>query len=207
MSRSSQCASNALRALSCVIAFGLCSSAQSLTVPPMPQAIMVPGGNSVFMKAQAAGTQNYVCLPSSSGLAWKFQGPQATLFLKFRWITGEVTQQIATHYLSPNPMETTMPARATWQHSLDTSAVWAKKIAESSDPAYVAEGAVPWFLLEVVGTQTGPTGGAIYGQTTYIQRVNTTGGTMPTGACTEAGAIQFVPYTADYIFYKAESRR
>ena len=39
--------------------------------------------------------------------------------------------------------------------------------------------------------------------TTYIQRVNTTGGLKPTGSCTE-GAKSLVPYTADYFFYKAD---
>ena len=98
-------------------------------------------------------------------------------------------------------METGALARATWQSSLDTSAVWAKKVKESSDPAYVAAGAIPWFLLQTTGVRSGPTGGASLTQTTYIQRVNTTGGTL-SGACSEAGSIQFVPYTAEYVFYQ-----
>jgi hypothetical protein len=111
-----------------------------------------------------------------------------------------------THYLSPNPVEGGI-ARATWQSSLDTSAVWAKKIAESSDPAYVAPGAIPWLLLEVSGTQRGPAGGMMLTGTTYLQRVNTSGGAMPMTACTEAGSIAFVPYTTDYIFYRARGPR
>jgi hypothetical protein len=177
--------------------------AQSITPPSVPAGLQVPAGNAVFLKASAEGTQNYVCLPSGSGFAWTFQGPQATLFLSFRWITGEIRQQIATHFLSPNPAETGMPGRPTWQSSLDTSAVWAKKIAESSDPAFVAPGAIPWFLLQMAGARRGPTGGSILAETTYIQRVNTTGGNIATTACSQAGSIQFVPYTADYIFYKA----
>jgi hypothetical protein len=42
-------------------------------------------------------------------------------------------------------------------------------------------------------------------KTTFIQRVNTAGGVAPTTACTEAGAIAFVPYTTDYIFYRASN--
>jgi hypothetical protein len=186
---------------------GLPASAQSLTVPPMPAGIQVPDGNTAFLKASAAGTQNYVCLPTGSGMAWKFQGPQATLFITLRWITGEIQQQVATHFLSPNPMEADAPARATWQSSLDSSAVWAKKVAESSDSAFVAEGAIPWLLLQAAGVRPGPAGGAMLTQTTFIQRVNTTGGAMPTTACSEAGSIQFVPYTADYIFYRAGGSR
>jgi hypothetical protein len=41
------------------------------------------------LKRSAAGTQNYVCLPSATGLPWKFQAPQATLFVSFRWINGD----------------------------------------------------------------------------------------------------------------------
>ena len=185
-----------------IAAIGLPASAQTIVAPPVPTNIQVPAGNTAFLKGSAVGTQNYVCLPSTSGLAWKFQGPQATLFVTLKWINGDIRQQIATHFLSPNPAEAGTPARATWQNSLDTSAVWAKKIAESSDPAFVTPGAIPWFLLQVVGAQPGPAGGSMLAPTTYLQRLNTTGGSMPATACTEAGAIQFVPYTADYFFYR-----
>jgi len=175
-----------------------------LAAAQVPANLQIPAGNSVFAKGYAIGTQNYVCLPGASGLAWKFQGPQATVFLKIRWFNGEILQQIMTHYLSPSVAEAGMPARATWQSSVDTSAVWAKKIDESSDPAYVAPGAIPWFKLQAAGTQKGPTGGSILSRTTFIQRINTTGGVMPTTACSEAGALQFVPYTAEYVFYQAD---
>jgi len=78
-------------------------------------------------------------------------GPQATLF-------NEHGQQVITHFLSPNPDEAGT-ARATWQHSRDTSAVWARAIASSSDPAFVAPGAIPWLLLELVeATRDRPAG-------------------------------------------------
>ncbi|MBM3768961.1 MAG: DUF3455 domain-containing protein [Acidobacteria bacterium] len=44
---------------------------------------------------------------------------------------------------------------------------------------------------------------SLLSKTTFIQRVNTAGGVAPTTACTDAGAIAFVPYTTDYIFYRA----
>ncbi|MBI4908325.1 MAG: DUF3455 domain-containing protein [Acidobacteria bacterium] len=177
--------------------------AQSIQPPAIPADLQVPSGHTAFLKAAASGTQNYICLPTADGMAWKFQAPQATLFVSLRWFGGEVRQQVATHFLSQNPVEAETPARATWQASLDTSAAWAVKIKESSDPAFVAAGAIPWFLLQVAGTKRGPSGGEMLAQTSYIQRVNTTGGVTPTAACTEAGALQFVPYTADYIFYRA----
>ncbi|MBM3767037.1 MAG: DUF3455 domain-containing protein, partial [Acidobacteria bacterium] len=131
---------------------------QTIAIPPMPADLQVPPGNTAYLKAQATGTQNYVCLPSASGLAWKFQGPQATLFVTYKWFGGEIRQQVTTHYLSPNPSEAGNPARATWQSSLDTSAIWAKKVAETVDPAYVAPGAIPWLKLQVVGAENGPSG-------------------------------------------------
>jgi hypothetical protein len=173
------------------------ASADLQQTPRVPANLQVPAGNKPFLKAAAVGTQNFICLPSG----WTFLGPQATLFITLPWINGEIRQQIATHFLSANPSEAGTH-RAVWQSSVDTSAAWAKAIANSSDPAYVAPGAIPWLLLEVVGTQRGPTGGSMLSQTTYIQRVNTSGGMMPAAACT-TGNTAFVPYTADYVFYKS----
>jgi uncharacterized protein DUF3455 len=158
----------------------------------------VPAGNEAFLEGHAIGTQNYICLPSEAGVAWTLVGPQATLFN--RW-----DRQLITHFLSPNPDERDTP-RATWQHSRDTSTVWAVAIASSSDPNFVASGAIPWLLLRVVGAQPGPTGGDRLTETTFIQRVHTSGGVAPSTGCvevTDVGQRAFVPYTADYFFYDA----
>ena len=166
--------------------------------PQVPAALDVPDGNKAFLEAHAVGTQNYMCLPMGSGVAWTAVGPQATLF-------NDNDRQITTHFLSPNPLENGLP-RPTWQHSRDTSSVWAKPIASSSDPAYVAPGAIPWLLLQVVGGQQGPTGGDALTEATYLHRVNTVGGIAPTSGCTlpsEVGIRAFAPYEADYIFYRA----
>ena len=164
-------------------------------VPPaVPANLEVPAGNKVTFMAHAVGTQNYICL--GAGLNWTFIGPQATVF-------DEDAEQNLTHFLSPNPSENGL-ARATWQHSRDTSAVWALAIASSADPAYVAPGAIPWLLLTVVGAQDGPIGGDRMTATTFIQRVNTVGGIAPAGGCPGAGARTFVTYEADYVFHKAQ---
>jgi hypothetical protein len=173
-------------------------------VPPMPSNLQVPPGHVAYLKGRAAGTQNYICQATNTGFAWRFLGPQATLFFTFHWFNVEFAQQITTHYLSPNPVEAGTP-RATWQSSIDTSAVWARAIASSVDTQYVEPGAIPWLLLEAVGTQKGPTGGTMLTGTTYIQRLNTSGGSAPATGCsqaTEVGALVFVPYTTDYFFYK-----
>jgi hypothetical protein len=173
----------------------------------VPANLQVPAGHTAFLKGSAVGTQNYICSPASTptGVAWKLFGPQATLFFTFKWFNGEIRQQIMTHYLSPNPDEGGT-ARPTWQSSIDTSAVWAKMKDFSDDPNFVAPGAISWLLLEIVGDQTGPTGGASLTPTKFIHRLNTAGGLAPaTGCSTSADRANtaIVPYTTDYYFYKA----
>jgi hypothetical protein len=76
--------------------------------------------------------------------------------------------------------------------------------ASSSDPAFVASAAIPWLLLEVVGAKEGPTGGDRLTATTFVQRLNTAGGVAPStcNSSLDVGKEAFVPYTADYFFYK-----
>lgn len=170
--------------------------ADHITPPPVPAGIEAPEGSRAFLVVHAVGTQNQVCLPRTSGpgLAWTFFGPQATLF-------GEGDRQVLTHFLSANPAEGGT-ARPAWQHSRDSGTVWAQPIASSSDPDFVEPGAIPWLLLRVVGTEEGPNGRDRMTETTFIQRVNTGGGTAPAGDCPAVGAKVFVPYTADYVFYR-----
>jgi hypothetical protein len=169
-------------------------------VPPaVPSELGVYSNETAFLMAHAVGSQNYSCLPSANGgVAWTLFGPQATLF-------SEDGGQEITHFLSANPEEAGLP-RATWQHSRDSSAVWAGLAAMSTDAAYVDPGAIPWFLLRTVGKQTGPTSGDRLTQTTAIQRVNTAGGKAPANGCATPGDIgrkALVPYQADYVFYRA----
>lgn len=172
--------------------------AEDLKPPAVPTNIQVPAGNKLFLVGHAVGTQNYICLPADGGVKFTLFTPQATLFKE--------QKQITTHYFSPNPFEGGT-VRATWQHSKDTSTVWGK-VADgnsSSDPAYVAPGAVPWLLVTIVGAQEGNKGGDKLEETTFIQRLNTAGGVAPATGCTvltDVGNKAFVPYTTDYFFYK-----
>jgi hypothetical protein len=179
----------------------------TINVPPMPTKLQVPDGNTLFLSGHAQGTQNYICLPSAGGFAWTFFSPQATLFFDFKLGPITVHQQIITHFLSPNPDENGT-GRATWQSSMDSSAVWGKLAPDgsSNDSNFVAAGAIPWLLLQAVGKRTGPTGGDVLANTTYIQRLNTGGGVAPSIGCSTVaniGATALVPYSADYFFYKA----
>jgi hypothetical protein len=212
--KSRQCCSIAL--LTCLIAAAahaqapptatIVARAASLTSPSVPDDLRVEPGNNVFLIGHAIGTQNYVCLPCDpskpgcdAGVAFNLFTPQATLF-------DDYGIQLITHFFSPNPFEGNL-VRATWEHSQDTSRVWAKVIGTSTDPKFVRHGAIPWVLLQVkdVGALAGPTGGNKLTGTTFIQRVNTFAGSAPKEGCNSTADIgnkAFVPYTADYIFYE-----
>jgi hypothetical protein len=191
-------------------AFALPSSqavaADAITPPPLPPGLApVPSGNKLVLGTHAVGTQNYVCKPSGAGVAYILFTPQATLF-------GEDGGQVITHYNSPNPFEpNTDPKvaapegtiRATWQYR-DTSKVWAK-VHQPNGAVTVDPTAIAWLLLDGVGSQNGPTGGDKLTGTTFVQRLNTTGGLAPSTGCSssaDVGNTAFVPYTADYFFYK-----
>ena len=184
------------------LALSLAPSAASAQSPPqVPANLQVPAGNELFLGGRAVGTQNYICLVSAKGFAWRFLGPQATVFIS---VNGDLQQQITSHYLSLNPAEGLN--RPTWQSSSDSSLVWGRVVQPSTDPNYVAPGAIPWLLLETAGVANGPTNGALMTQTTFIHRVNTAGGIAPAAGCSQAsevGALALVPYTTDYFFYRA----
>lgn len=176
-------------------------SSPAIDVPPVPAGLEVPAGHTLFLGARATGTQNYVCLPiARRTVGWRFLGPQATLFVE--GLNG-AQLQVTTHFLSVNPMEGL--GRPTWQHSVDTSKVWGRVRTSSTDPAYVAPGAIPWLLLEAAGVEFGPNGGGVMAQTSFIQRLNTSGGLAPSTGCTnddEIGKVALVPYSTDYFFYR-----
>ena len=172
-----------------------------IPAPSVPDNIKVPSGNAAFLVGHAIGTQNYECQPVSSlgRPGWVLFTPQATLF------DGQ-NQQLTTHFFSPNPSET-FTIRPAWQHSEDTSTVWGRGRASSADPTFVEPGAIPWLLIERAGTRPGPTGGTALTVTTFIQRVNTEGGAAPTEGCErppDIGSRAFVPYEADYYFYRQQ---
>ncbi len=170
--------------------------ALSVTPPAVPANLQVENAKP-FLVAHATGTQNYICLPSATGVAWTLFGPQATLF-------DDGQRQILTHFISANPGENGT-LRPTWQHSRDTSAVRAAAVETSSDAAYVAPGAIAWLKLRVMGAQAGPEDGDRLSRASFIQRVNTAGGAAPASGCSSPAHIgrrAFVPYAADYVFYR-----
>ena len=200
-------------ALVLACAFGTVTLAAAQVTPPTtPTDIAVPAGNSAFLVGHAFGSQGYTCLPTSTGgTAWNPSArPEATLFTD---LFG-AQFQIITHFqsINENPKPGIVPplsGNATWQGSLDSSRVWAVRvngINAGSDPASCPNsGSIQCLLLQSVGNAKGPTGGNLLFKTTFIQRLNTAGGAVPTSACT-VGQTQLVPYTADYFFFRADQQ-
>ena len=198
-------------------AFGMVTraGAQKISSPDTPTTITPDQGNSAFLVGHAYGTQGYVCLPTSLGASWTVNNarPEATLFST---VFGQDIQ-IITHFLSPNTnpnkfAPNPLPfGNATWQSSFDSSKVWAKQLAAipaGTDPSCPHTGSIACLLLQVIGAKTGPTGGRLMTKTTFIQRLNTDGGTAPADGCSTSGDVgkqALVPYTADYYFFRADN--
>ena len=89
-------------------------------------------------------------------------------------------RHIGTHFAGP-----------TWQLYDGSTTVASRVAGVNVDPT-----AVDWLLLDATPTVDGR-----LGDTTFIQRINTTGGRAPAGTC-EAGTQLEVPYTADYVFWR-----
>jgi Protein of unknown function (DUF3455) len=185
-----------------------------ITSPITPVAIAPPAGNSAFLVGHAVGTQGYVCLPTSTGASWTVNNarPEATLFTN---LFGEGVQ-IITHFLSPNAnpngyAPNPLPfGNPTWESSFDSSKVWGQvthSIAAGSDPSCPNAGSLACVLVQVVGSEQGPTGGKLLTKTTFVQRLNTSGGSAPGTGCFVPGDIgkqALVPYSADYYFFRAD---
>jgi hypothetical protein len=184
-------------------------AAAQISVPPVPSTIAVPDGNTPFLVGHAFGSQGYTCLPTvDGGTAWNPTArPEATLFADLYGQKFEIITHFQSINEGPKPgVQVPLSGNATWQGSLDSSRVWAVKSAginpDSSIEACPNTGSIQCLLLASVGNLKGPTGGSLLADTTFIHRLNTRGGAVPTSECT-VGQTQLVPYTADYYFYHA----
>ncbi len=197
------------------------AAAQKIMPPTTPATITPPAGNSAFLVGYAEGTQGYVCLPTSTGASWTVNSsrPEAILSMSSSGKHFEIT-----HFLSPdtNPNEhapNPLPfGSPTWRSSLDGSVVWAKAltppVVSGSDASCPNTGAIPCLLLQTIGSKPGHastkkrrTGGGGLSETTFIQRLNTSGGSAPATGCsasTDVGKQVLVPYTANYYFFRKD---
>jgi hypothetical protein len=144
---------------------------------PLCDSIRVEDGNKLKFRAYALGVQIY----QWNGTAWAFVAPEATLFADANY-HGEV----GTHYVGP-----------TWESNSGSKVVAARVPGTGCTPDSTA---IPWLLLKKVSSE----GPGIFSDVTFIQRVNTTGGTAPTTPGSVVGERAEIPYTAEYYFYRAQ---
>ena len=142
---------------------------------PLCDSLQVPQGNKVAFHAYALGVQIY----RWNGTSWAFVEPVATLFADANY-----HGKVGIHYAGP-----------TWESNSGGKVVAARLAGCSPDPT-----AIPWLLLRAVSTDDP----GIFGSVTYVQRLNTTGGLAPTAPGSTIGARVEVPYTAEYVFYRAK---
>ena len=140
---------------------------------PACDGLRAPAGNRLAFHAYALGVQVY----RWDGAKWAFAGPEAALFADPCY-----DEQVGIHYAGP-----------TWE-SNDGSKVVGARLA----PCTPNRGAIPWLLLG----RSSSSGHGKFERVTYIQRVNTIGGTAPAEAGAFVGDEARVPYTAEYYFYR-----
>jgi Ca2+-binding RTX toxin-like protein len=153
-------------------AHALAGPGSELRAPKVPADIAVPEGNKVSAHGFARGVQIYTW----NGSSWGAAVPDATLF-------DDKGNFVADHFAGP-----------TWQ-SPDGSKVVGALPPKS---VIVDSNAIPWLLLSAAST-TGP---GVFADTSFIHRVNTTGGKSPSTNGAAVGQVARVPYTADYFFYR-----
>jgi Protein of unknown function (DUF3455) len=141
----------------------------------IPAELAPPQERPLVGKYAAKGVQIYVCRVKGVANEWEFKAPEAEL-------TDAQGRPFAKHYAGP-----------AWEAS-DGSKIVGKLLA--TEPAPEAS-AIPWLLLSTESSGSGVLAGVH-----FAQRVNTSGGVGPTGACPTAGTERRVGYTADYIFYR-----
>jgi hypothetical protein len=141
---------------------------------PVCNQVNVPAGNRVSSHVYALGVQIY----RWSGTNWAFVAPEAALYADPCY-----EEAVGIHYAGP-----------TWEAN-DGSKVTGARIADCKP----YRGAIPWLRL---GATSAP-GHGKFARQTFIQRVNTIGGTAPAEAGAFVGDEARVPYPAEYYFYRA----
>lgn len=174
----------------CVVAIGTAAATLPITqvvnaqpaVSEVPDAIEVdPSQNELFLVSHAKGFQIYTCNGATS--TW---GPASIPDAKLFDDNGKL---VAKHFGGP-----------TWQAKDGSSVGGIQPIVrvDSPDPAT----AIPWLRLTADPDEAAP---GLFADTTFIQRVATSGGVAPAAGCGPEtdGKQKKVRYTADYYFWKA----
>lgn len=165
---------NVVGALALLLGSGLSASAGTDNrAPEVPDQIAVDSTtNKIQFHGFGVGFQVYTW----NGTDWGRAVPEATLFVG--------NAPLVDHFAGP-----------TWESPSGSRVQGAVVNAVIMDT-----NAIPWLLLSAVPDKT--VGPGIFADTTFIQRVNTTGGKAPFENGTFVGQVAKVPYTADYFFYR-----
>jgi hypothetical protein len=151
---------------------------------PVPASLAPPPGLKRALELKASGVQIYHCgrpkgAEAASPTVWVFDAPRATLVDADGHPAGR-------HYAGP-----------TWE-AADGSRITGKVTAHADAPE---AGAIAWLVLKA--ESAGVAGR--FDPVRAVQRLFTSGGAAPAGACTQAGEVLEVPYRALYVFW-TESR-
>ena len=140
---------------------------------PLCGSLQVEAGHRMAYRAFAVGVQRY----RWDGTAWVFVEPVATLYRD-----SDYHDKIGVHYAGP-----------TWRANSD-----GKVVATRTQQCTPDATAIPWLQLKATSNQ----GPGLFGSVSFILRVNTKGGLIPTAPGSTIGALADVPYTAEYYFYR-----
>jgi hypothetical protein len=165
--------------LACGVALALSniSSAQRpvpVQFPDQCSQITVPEGNTLAYRVYALGVQQYTW----GGTSWILTGPVATLYADSNY-----EGKIGTHHAGP-----------TWISNSGGLVIGRKDYDCAPDP-----NSIPWLRLHAYEVD----GVGMFSDTTFVQRVNTSGGKAPANPGEYDGQPVSVPYTAEYLFYRA----
>jgi uncharacterized protein DUF3455 len=164
----------------------LAESGADNRAPEVPDTISVGPTNKVHFHGFGVGVQIYTW----NGTSWGSAVPEATLF-------DDDGNVVVLHFgVFDDNGRFVGPA---WQSNSGSETVGALPPAA----VIVKPDAIPWLRLKAVEDRThGP---GILAETTFIQRVNTTGGKAPFENGTFVGQVARIPYSADYFFYRSSN--
>ena len=165
--------------LACAVALtlsnvSLAQRARSVELPDQCSQIQVPEGNSRAYRVYGLGVQEY----SWDGTSWIKGGLMANLYSDSNF-----QGQVGTHHGGP-----------TWISNSGGLVIGEEEYECSPDP-----NSLPWLRLRADEVD----GVGMFSDTTFIQRLNTSGGKAPINPGTYDGQPATVPYTAEYVFYRA----
>ena len=133
-----------------------------------------------FLEVHATGTQNYTCQANGS---WLFSDPVADLYEP-----AKAPKPSGSHYLN------FASGRPVWEFKDGSTVEAARRVTVPAAPGDIAS-----LLLQAVVTTDGPEGDRL-SRTTWVQRLNSSGGVAPGGTCAP-GDTTAVAYSTDYVFW------